>query len=87
MIVGAIVLAFSRLAVGEWSIPLKMEDDIRAALADLQSVILVPQGVLYAPSTSLSATSSLIMVVAPMESSLFTSCRDGLILFEDDQVS
>jgi len=43
-IVGAIVLAFGRLTVDEWSVLLKMEDDIRAALADLQSVILVPEG-------------------------------------------
>jgi len=43
-IIGAIVLAFARLTVGEWSVLLKMEDDIRAALADLQSVILVPEG-------------------------------------------
>jgi NACHT domain len=43
-IVGAIVLAFGRLTVDEWSVLLQVEDDIAAALADLQSVILVPKG-------------------------------------------
>jgi hypothetical protein len=43
-IVGAIVLAFGRLTVREWAVLLQTEDDIAAALADLQSVIIVPEG-------------------------------------------
>lgn len=43
-IISAIVLAFGRLSARELGVLLQMEGEIRPALADLRSIILVPDG-------------------------------------------